>query len=345
MILGWIDEARAAGARLAPCCRELDLDPRTVQRWRAQDVGDDRRHGPKTAPNNRLSDAERKRVLDIANSPAYRDKSPNQIVPLLADGGTYVASESTFYRVLREEEQLAHRGRSKPPVSQPPQEHWATGPDQVYSWDITYLKAPVAGMFFYLYLYLDVWSRKIVGFRVAVVEDGKIASALLEDVCTAAGVHPSELVIHQDNGSPMKGATFKATMDRLGVTASFSRPRVSDDNPFSEALFRTMKYVPEYPKKPFGSLEEAIAWVTAFVAWYNHEHLHSGIGYVTPADRHAGRADEILAHRREIYEAAKRRNPERWSGATRNWKADDVVFLNPTKETRSEMNDHARAAA
>lgn len=344
MILGWIDEARAAGARLLPCCRELALDPRTVQRWRAQDVGDDRRHGPKTPPRNRLSAAERQQVLAIANSPAYRDKSPKQIVPLLADGGTYVASESTFYRVLRQEEQLTHRGRAKPPVSQPPQEHRATGPDQVYSWDITYLKAPVAGMFFYLYLYLDVWSRKIVGFRVADVEDGRIASELLQQVCAAADVHPSELVIHQDNGSPMKGATFKATMDRLGVTASFSRPRVSDDNPFSEALFRTMKYVPQYPTKPFGSLEEAIAWVTAFVAWYNHEHLHSAIGYVTPADRHAGHADEILEQRREVYEAAKRRHPERWAGPTRNWKADDIVFLNPTKETRVEMKGHAAAA-
>jgi transposase InsO family protein len=168
------------------------------------------------------------------NSPAYRDKSPKQIVPLLADEGKYIASESTTYRVLREEDQLVRRGRTKPPESRPPREHRATGPNQVYSWDITYLRAPIAGMFFFLYLYIDVWSRKIVGFRVAEVEDGEIASQLLTELCAAEGVDPEALVVHQDNGAPMKGATFKATMDKLGVTASFSRPRVSDDNAFSE---------------------------------------------------------------------------------------------------------------
>lgn len=344
MIVGWIDEARAAGARLRECCRELGLDPRTVQRWRAQDIGDDRRHGPKTTPANKLSQAERRELLAIANSPAYRDKSPKQIVPLLADQGQYVASESTFYRVLREEDQLAHRGRAKPPESRPPREHRATGPNQAWSWDITYLRAPIAGMFFYLYLYIDVWSRKIVGFRVAEVEDGKVAAALLEELCSTEAIDPNELAVHMDNGTPMKSATFKATMDRLGVTASFSRPRVSDDNPFSEALFKTMKYVPEYPKGPFASLVAAIAWVTRFVAWYNHHHLHSGIGFVTPADRHDGRSDEIFEHRRQVYENAKRRHPERWSGATRNWSAETIVVLNPTKETRIEMRDHARAA-
>jgi len=345
VILCWIDEARAAGARQSACCQELGLDPRTVQRWRCSDVGDDQRHGPKLDPSNKLSATERRRLLAIANSPTYRDKSPKQIVPLLADEGTYVASESTFYRVLREEDQLAHRGRAKRPEPRPPREHRATGPNQVYSWDITYLRAPIAGMFFFLYLYIDVWSRKIVGFRVAEVEDGEVASLLLTEVCAAEGVDPNQLAVHQDNGAPMKGATFKATMDKLGVTASFSRPRVSDDNPFSEALFKTMKYVPEYPRGAFASLAAAIAWVTAFVAWYNHEHLHSGIGFIAPADRHDGRSDEILAQRREIYEAAKRRHPERWSGATRNWKTSNVVVLNPTKETKAQMNDHARSAA
>lgn len=345
MILGWLDEAQQNGARLSPACHELGLDPRTIQRWRAQDIGDDRRHGPKTTPKNKLTSAERSEVLAIANSPAYRDKSPKQIVPLLVDEGKYVASESTFYRVLREEDQLAHRGRAKPPESRPPREHRTSGPNQVYSWDITYLRAPIAGMFFYLYLYIDVWSRKIVGFHVAEVEDGGIASVLLNEVCPAEGVDPEILVIHQDNGAPMKGAIFKATMDKLGVTASFSRPRVSDDNPFSEALFKTLKYVPEYPKGPFASLAAAIAWVTRFVVWYNLEHLHSGIGFIAPADRHDGRTDQIFATRREVYQAAQQRHPDRWSGATRNWKADDVVFLNPTKETRAEMNSHARAAA
>jgi len=343
-ILGWIDEARAAGARLDRCCDVLGLDPRTLQRWKAQDIGDDRRHGPKTTPRSKLTAAERRNVLAIANSATYRDKSPKQIVPLLADTGRYVASESTFYRVLQAEDQLAHRGRAKPRASHPPREHRATGPNQVYSWDITYLRAPIAGMFFFLYLYIDVWSRKIVGFRVAELEDGQVAAALLAELCAAEGVESDALVVHMDNGTPMKAATFKATMDRLGVTASFSRPRVSDDNPFSEALFKTMKYVPEYPKGPFASLAAAIAWVAKFVAWYNHEHLHSGIGFVAPADRHDGRAGEVLARRREVYETARRRTPERWSGATRNWSAPAHVVLNPTKETRIKMSDHVLAA-
>lgn len=345
MILQWLDEAQRSGARLAPACHELGVDPRTIQRWRAQGIGDDRRHGPKTAPSNKLTAAERREVIAIASSPEYRDKSPKQIVPLLADAGKYVASESTFYRVLRDEQQLAHRGRAKPPTSRPPREQRATGPNQVLSWDITYLKAPIAGMFYFLYLYVDVWSRKIVGFRVAEVEDGEIASALLSEVCSAEGVKPKELVVHMDNGAPMKGATFKATMDRLGITASFSRPRVSDDNPFSEALFKTMKYVPEYPTRPFESVKAAEAWVSSFVAWYNEVHLHSGIGFIAPADRHAGHSDGILNRRRDVYEQAKARHPERWSGATRNWEADNVVVLNPTKETRIEMGLHARAAA
>ena len=340
----WLDEAHAPGARLASACRELGLDPRTLQRWRSQSVGDDRRHGPKTVPKNKLSAAERARVLELANSPLYRDKSPKQIVPLLADAGTYVASESTFYRVLREAKQLTHRGRAKPPASRPPREHKATGPNQVLSWDITYLRTPVAGMFLYLYLYVDVWSRKIVGFRVEHEEDSELASDLLEEVCAAEGLVSNALVVHQDNGAPMKGATFKATMDRLGITSSFSRPRVSDDNPFSESLFRTMKYRPSYPRKPFADIEAARAWVREFVAWYNDVHLHSEIGFVTPRSRHEGRAEAFLVRRRHVYAQARRRHPERWSGKIRPWTAPDVVVLNPTKETRVAMMRHDVAA-
>jgi transposase InsO family protein len=282
-------------------------------------------------------------VLAIASSAEYRDKSPNQIVPGLADKGLYVASESSFYRVLREESLDEHRGRQQPRTSKAPQEFCATGPGQVLSWDITYLRAPVFGMFFYLYLYLDVWSRKIVGFRVEDRECGELASGLLREVCQREGLDEGT-VVHQDNGGPMKGATFKATMDMLGVTASFSRPRVSDDNPFSESAYRTLKYHPSYPRGAFESIEAAREWVAAFVAWYNHDHLHSGIGFVSPADRHAGLSDTILTQRKAVYEAAKRRNPARWSGDTRAWKADADVFLNPTKETRLERKGNAVAA-
>ena len=345
MILKILDEAQVAGARLAPACRVVGLDPCTVQRWRARGIdGDDGRHGPKTVPGNKLTDAQRQEVLDVANSIEYRDLSPKQIVPLLADDGGYVASESTFYRVLREEKLLTHRGRAKPPTSKPPREHVATGPNQVCSWDITYLRTPVKGLFFFLYLYVDVWSRKITGFRVEDSEDSDLAAQLLVAVCASEGLDPADLVVHQDNGAPMKGATFKATMERLGITPSFSRPHVSNDNPFSEALFRTVKYWPSYPSEPFADLDAARTWVEEFIAWYNEEHLHSGIGFVTPASRHDGSAEEILEHRQRVYARARQRHPKRWSGASRSWRAPAVVTLNPAKEPRIRETGHAMAA-
>jgi hypothetical protein len=218
------------------------------------------------------------------------------------------------------------------------------GPNQVWSWDITYLRAPVVGMFFYLYLFVDVWSRKIVAHAVHECEDSELASELFESVVSEQRLEGVELVLHQDNGSPMKGATLKATIERLGVIPSYSRPHVSDDNPYSESLFRTLKYRPHYPRKPFESLEEARRWVEDFVTWYNHEHLHSSIGFVTPLDRHDGNADAILAKRKAVYEQARQRHPERWSGKTRAWDAPMEVVLNPAKEAMSEeQRSHATA--
>lgn len=345
MILGWLDEAQAAGARLAPACRALGLDARTIQRWRARGGGDDQRHGPKTEPRNKYTAAQRQQVLDVANSAEFRDLSPKQIVPKLADQNRYVASESTFYRILREEDLLARRGRARAPTSQPPTELRATGPGQVWSWDITYLRSSVTGMFFYLYLFIDVWSRKIVAHDVHEVECTELASEMLEQALAREGLGDVGLFLHADNGSPMKGATLKATMERLGVIPSYSRPHVSDDNPYSESLFRTLKYRPEYPRKPFDSCDEARAWTAGFIDWYHHDHLHSGIGFVTPLDRHEGRSEDILEARRAVYEAARRRHPERWaSGRTRAWEAPQEVLLNPTKDTRLKTCDHAEAA-
>ena len=221
----------------------------------------------------------------------------------------------------------------------------ADRPAQVWSWDITYLRSPVAGAFFYLYLFVDLWSRKIVAHAVHERECNELAALLLEERLRAEGAVGVDLVLHSDNGGPMKGATFKATMERLGIIPSFSRPRVSDDNPYSEALFRTLKYRPEYPSRPFLSLEEARAWVDAFVAWYNGEHLHSAIGFVTPSDRHAGRGDAVLAGRRAVYKAAQQIHPQRWGGRpTRAWQAPTEVFLNPTPDTRLQVAEPRVAA-
>lgn len=325
-----IEESVAAGARLSEACTTAGISARTLQRWRAG-PGEDMRCGPHTTPANKLSETERQQVLDVVNSPPFRELSPKQIVPRLADQGTYIAAESTIYRVLREAGQLTHRGPTKAPVRRPPAPYVATGPNQVWSWDITYLKAPVAGTFFYLYLVTDVWSRKIVGLNVHDRECNELAAALIEKACEVEGIEPGSLVLHSDNGGPMKGATMLTTLQRLGVVASFSRPSVSNDNPYSEALFRTLKYRPVYPRGPFASLESAQQWVSEFALWYNTEHLHSGIRFVTPMDRHCGRDSEILRERDLVYQAARRRRPERWSGSTRDWTPVGDVYLNPER--------------
>lgn len=334
MILCLIAEAVEAGARQKRACETLDLSARTVQRWQGEGGGEDRRCGPKGAPSNKLPEKVRSRILEVANRPEYLDLSPHQIVPRLADKRIYIASVSSFYRVLREADQLAHRQSSRPPVRRSkPREHVATGPCQVMSWDITYLPSTIRGRYFYLYLILDVWSRMIVGARVYEEESSELAAQLFEDTCTALGLDPNGVVLHSDNGSPMRGSEMVAMMWNLGVISSFSRPRVSDDNPYSESLFRTLKYRPGYPRC-FASLEAAQTWVDGFLTWYNTEHLHSALRFVTPADRHYGRETAILEKRRLVFEKARRRHPERWSGPMRDWSPVGAVYLNPEDKAR-----------
>ena len=308
----------------------LGLSLRTLQRWEASACGEDCRRGPHSRPGNALSEAERALVVAVATSPTFRDLAASQIVPILADAGVYVASERSFYRILAQERLMTHRGKARKAAHRRPTEHKADGPNQVWSWDITYLKSPVRGSFYYLYLVVDVWSRKIVGWKVHECESPELAKLLIEEAVQREGADAGRLVLHSDNGGPMKGATLLATLLSLGIVASFSRPRVSDDNPYSEALFRTVKYRPEYPEGPFGSLEDARAWVEAFVRWYNEEHRHSAIRFITPAQRHGGGQLAVLRGRKEVYEEARRNRPERWSGQTRNWEPIGEVILNPS---------------
>ena len=267
-------------------------------------------------------------------------------MPALADRGTYLASESTLYRVLRAEGQLVPRGAAKPRAHKRPDEVVATGPCQVWSWDITYLPSPVRGKFFYLYLFVDVWSRRIVKAVVHESESAELAATALDEACGEQGICKGMLTVHSDNGGPMKGATMLATMQALGIVPSFSRPSVSDDNPFSEALFRTLKYVPSYPRKPFASRDAAWAWVERFVAWYNGEHRHSAIGFVTPDERHRGVDIDVLASRRRVYEAARARTPSRWSRGIRAWSAPAEVALNPRdRSTRARAASPLRSGA
>jgi transposase InsO family protein len=268
----------------------------------------------------------------VVNEAEYSDLPPSQIVPRLADKGQYIASESSFYRVLSQARQLHPRGLSKPRTPSPqPKGYCANAPCQVWSWDITYLRTVVADQFFYLYLILDIYSRKIVGWEVHEVERAEYAAELLKRTILAEGISDSAKapVLHSDNGSPMKGATMIATMQALGVKPSLSRPSVSNDNSFSESLFRTLKGCPQWPDGPFQSLDQARDWVYGFVQWYNHEHRHSGIGFVTPVQRHDGEDKDILSQRKVVYEQAKKRRPDRWSSNTRNWNVPTDVWLNP----------------
>jgi transposase InsO family protein len=336
VILEGIDEAVAAGASAHEASAGVGLSERTVARWRKEpEGGADRREGPKTTPAHALTSKERARIVEIATSAEYRNVSVRQIVPRLADQGVYVASESSFYRVLHEEQLMAHRSPARPPSASKPRSHVAIAPCQVWSWDITYLRAATRGTFYYLYLLLDIWSRKIVGWEVHEEESMDLASYLAERACAAEGVKRGELVLHSDNGGPMKGATMLATLQRLGIAASFSRPRVSDDNAMCEAIFRTLKYRPGFPRKSFSSLEEARCWVADFVAWYNGEHLHSALRYVTPRDRHERRDTAILARRAAVYRTAKKRTPRRWTGDTRDWTPIGNVTLNPERPDRA----------
>lgn len=345
MIINLIDKAVESGARLKKAAVMIGLSARTIIRWRHQGGGQDQRKGPSTAPANKLSEQERKQILDVSNSVPFRDLSPKQIVPKLADKGVYLASESSFYRIFKEHKLLTHHQSSKPAVSHRLKEHLATGPCQVWSWDITYLKTSVRGMFFYLYMIVDVWSRKIIAAQVFAEESMDHSSMLLAHACMIHGVQPEELVLHSDNGGPMKGATMLATLHKLGVIPSFSRPSVSNDNPYSESLFRTMKYRPEYPSKPFENVEQAQSWVDGFVFWYNTQHLHSSIRFVTPDDRHFGREEHILANRRKVYEKARRRNPNRWSKNIRNWNLVHQVWLNPEKKDETNQMNCLKKAA
>jgi putative transposase len=329
------------GARLFRACEEMQIDIRTYQRWKQQPAGD-QRNGPLTEPANKLTEEERKKVLELVTAPEYRDLPPSQIVPRLADQGKYLASESTLYRILRKEKMLAHRGKAQPATNSRPDELVATAPNEVWSWDITYLKMCIRGMFSYAYLITDIFSRKITAGDVFEEESSELSSQLMREACLKEGIQPDQLSLHADNGGPMKGATMLATLQKLGVAASFSRPRVSDDNPFSEALFRTMKYRPEFPEKPFENLEDARTWLNEFIHWYNHEHLHSGIQFVTPADRHDGKDVQILENRKNVYEKAKNKNPLRWSRQIRNWDRVQEVSMH---QLTNKKEDHMKMAA
>ena len=341
MAVELINEARENGSRLEPACKELGISVRTYQRW-TEDGGvkvDQRPLIERPEPKNKLSKTERQEIIKVSNTNDYADLPPSKIVPKLADEGRYIASESSFYRVLKDEKLNTHRAKTKKPVKRKPPTHIATAPNQVWTWDITWLRAMIKGEHFKLYLVVDMFSRMIVAHEVWNTENAKNSKKLIRKAALSQeiAVKDKPLVLHSDNGSPMKGATFLATLEKLGVQSSFSRPRVSNDNPYSESLFKTMKYRPLFPDGGFKDINRAREWVASFVYWYNHQHLHSGINFITPYQRHYRLGTDIMEKRTETYKKAKAKNPERWSGDIGDWTLPEYVTLNPMDESEIEQ--------
>ncbi len=333
-----IDEAWASGARKFMACRELEISLRTYQRW-TKDGGinvDLRPTAQRPTPPNKLTTEERAEVLKVANNPDFKNLPPSQIVPILADQGRYLASESSFYRILRESGQQRHRGRSQAPQKRTVTTYKATGPNQVWCWDITWLPGSAKGFHYYLYLILDIFSRKIVGWEIYDEESSENAAQLVRKAHLREQVGNAPLVLHSDNGSPMKGASLMETLYKLDVISSYSRPRVSNDNAYAESIFKTCKYRPDYPYKGFTDINAAREWVLGFVRWYNQRHRHSGLKFLTPNQRHSGEASQVVLKRQQVSKKAKKKNPERWSGKTRDWEPAETVYLNPVTDSKGK---------
>ena len=312
----------------------MGVSIRTLQRWRQNGAvqADKRPDAIRPEPKSKLAQWERELIISVCNEEQYAQLPPSQIVPMLADKGIYIASESSFYRVLRAAKQLHHRGRAKAKGTiAKPVPYVATKPNEVWSWDITYCPSRVIGQFYYLYMIVDIFSRMIVGWEVHESESGEEAANLLERTIWREKCSHNHVVLHSDNGSPMKSLTMQAKMRDLGVEGSRGRPGVSNDNPYSESLFRTLKYSPRWPSEGFTSLENTRAWVGTFVTWYNEKHRHSQIKFVTPKQRHLGLDKEILAKRHNLYVSHMKKQPHRWRSKTRDWTQQNEVELNPER--------------
>jgi Transposase and inactivated derivatives len=268
-------------------------------------------------------------VRAVLNSERFQDCAPREVYATLLDEGRYCCSWRTMYRILREHDELRERRDQlrHPAYARP--ELLATGPKQLWSWDITKLRGPAKWTYYYLYVMLDVYSRYVVGWMVAERELAALAQELIAESCAKQGIQPGQLTIHADHGSPMIAKSVALLMADLGVSKSHSRPHVSDDNPFSEAQFKTLKYCPTYPGR-FGSLADARQWAEAFFAWYNYEHHHTGLGLLTPADVHYGRAEAILAQRQEVLLRAYETYPDRFvNGPPKLSQLPTAVWISP----------------
>ena len=294
---------------------------------------------PEPAPSARaLAPAEQNTVRDLLNSERFVDSSPRQLYGTLLDEGHYLCSVSTMYRILKANEEVRERRNQKRhPAYQKP-ELLAMGPNQVWSWDITKLRGPVPHVYYYMYCILDIFSRYVVGYMIASREVATLARQLVADSCAKQDIEPEQLILHADRGSSMTSKTLALLLADLGVGKSHSRPYTSDDNPFSEAQFKTMKYRPDYPDR-FGSSQEARNWAQAFIDWYNNEHRHTSLGLMTPATVHYGLAAELTVQRQVTLQAAYEKNPERFvKGLPTPPRLPTAVWINPPLEKEAQSS-------
>lgn len=347
-VIELIGEANAAGACLVSACSEIGICLRTLKHWRKAFLGDgdgrNRRKGSPRLVSHRLSEEERQRILLPCNQLEYSSLPPSQIVLVLADQGLYIGSESSFYRVLHQAGQCHRRGRARLPQERRSVPRlMADRTNALWSWEITHLPTTVRGAWLYLYFVVDVWSRKVVAWDLAEVESAEIAADLVQRACLkeryrrpsgfgSNQCHQPPLILHADNGNAMRGATLESRLEEMGVLRTFSRPRVSNDNPYSESLFRTVKHRTDSPRRPFASEDEACQWVAVFVDWYNHRHRHSGIKFVTPHQRPTGTATAICQQRANSFEKARQAHPRCWSQSTRCWRQPAEVWINKPPE-------------
>ena len=323
-----IEEAHDKGARYFKACEVAEISIRTLQRWKTKEGFKDKRKGSQKRVVRKVPEDIKEEIIEVCNSAEYRDLNPHQIVPLLLNKGRYLASESTFYRMLKVEDLLHHRSNSrvKKNRSKPP-ERKAIGPNQVWCWDITWLHRTILGLFYYAYVIIDIFDRSIVGWSVQENESEIHSRELFERI--SAGRNICFDFLHSDNGNPMRGVSLLALLSELNVEVSFSRPRVSNDNPFIESFFKTLKYHSSYPLR-FDDIQSARLWMADFVSWYNMQHLHSSLGFVTPNQLRTGEAKTIFNKRNEVMAQAKIDYPERWgSRETKLWKAPESTVLNP----------------
>jgi transposase InsO family protein len=306
-------------------CDALNVPRSTV--YRAQKPKPEAK--PRPTPAHALSADERARVREVLNSERFMDQAPRQVYANLLDEGRYLCHWRTMYRILSVYNEVRERRllRRHPVYKRP--ELLATGPNQVWSWDITWMRGPRKGEKYALYVVIDIFSRYVVGWMIAEFESSELAKQLVAETARKQGIEPGTLTIHADNGKPMKGKPLRQLLIELGINQSHSRPHTSDDNPFSEAQFKTMKYKSDYPNR-FESMDAAREWARTFFYWYNDEHYHSGLNLLTPASVHYGEADEIREQRQQVMSSAFEAHPTRFSkGQPKVHGAPAAVYINP----------------